>query len=187
VILGSGRVRADWRGLRAPETPAAAGMIALVLEIRLRHDRLSVREGEAITLTGIYRNAGPMPLALAFWWQRTMRVRDAGGRVVAPGPGPVLPCGAGEELTILGPGERHERAEPLQCTQPAGQAAAIGWSYALEPGEYGVTLIFAAPPAHGFTQHAPDPREFRGRVESDELRVVVEPKPRGLFRRLLGR
>lgn len=158
-----------------------------MLEIRLRCARPRVREGEALELTGIYRNAGEEPLALAFWWHRTMRVRDAGGRVVAPGPGPVLPCGAGEELTILAPGERHERAEPLQCTQPVGPTAAIGWSYALAPGEYGVTLIFAAPPVHGFTQHVPDPREFRGRVESDELRVVVEPRPRGLFRRLLGR
>ncbi len=158
-----------------------------MLEIRLRCDRPRVREGEAITLTGIYRNVGDAPLTLAFWWHRTMRVRDAEGRVVAPGPGPVLPCGVGEDLAILGPGEEFARAEPLQCTQPAGQAASIGWSYALTAGEYGVTLVFAAPPAHGFTQHVPDPREFRGRVESDELRLAVEPAPRGLFRRLLGR
>lgn len=158
-----------------------------MLEIRLRSERATFRDDETIELVGVYRNVGDTALALAFWWQRTMRVRDAEGRVVAPGPGPVLPCGAAEDLTILAPGERLERAEPLMCTQPAGQGPGIGWSYRLGPGEYGVTLVFAAPPVHGFTQHAPDPREFRGRAESDEVRVVVEPAPRGLLARLFGR
>lgn len=158
-----------------------------VLEIALRAPRAAFRADESIALTGVYHNTGDEPLALAFWWQRSMRVRDAAGRVVAPGAGPVLPCGVAEELTILGPGEREERAEPLACTQPAGAPAGVGWSYALAPGEYGVVLVYAAPPAHGFTQHAADPREFRGRVESDELRIVVEPAPKRLLARLLGR
>lgn len=158
-----------------------------MLQIHLSSPRASYRVGEAITLAATYHNTGAAPLALAFWWQRSMRVRDAAGREVAPGPGPVLPCGVAEDLTILGPDERYERAEPLACTQPAGPTARIGWSYALTPGEYGVVLVLAAPPAHGFTQHAPDPREFRGRVESDEVRLVVEPAPRGLLARLLGR
>lgn len=98
-----------------------------------------------------------------------MRVRDAEGRVVGPGPGPVLPCGVAEELTIVGAGERYERVEPLMCTQPAGRSEAIGWAYGLAPGTYGVTLIHEAPPAHGFKQHGPDAREFVGRAESDEL------------------
>ena len=106
---------------------------------------------------------------------------------VAPGPGSVLPCGVAEDLTILGPGERHARVEPLACTQPAGRTERIGWSYALAQGTYTVALVLAAPPAHGFSQHAPDPREFRGRAVSNAVRVVVEPAPRGLLGRLFGR
>jgi hypothetical protein len=158
-----------------------------MLEIELHGPSRPYRVGETIELTATYHNTGAAPLALAFWWQRSVRVRDAGGRVVAPGPGPVLPCGVAEALTIVGPGERHERAEPLACTQPAGASNRVGWAYALAPGEYGVVLVFESPPAHGFTQHAADPREFRGRVESGEVRVVVEPAPRGLLARLLGR
>jgi hypothetical protein len=158
-----------------------------VLEIELSNPRERHRLGERIDLTGTYHNTGATPLALAFWWQRSMVVRDAAGQVIAPGRGPVLPCGVAEDLTILGPGERYERVEPLMCTQPAGPTGRIGWSYALAPGEYTVVLVFEAPPAHGFTQHAADPREFRGRVESREARVVVEAAAKGLLARLLGR
>lgn len=158
-----------------------------MLEIELSGPREASRVGDTITLTGVYRNTGAEPLALAFWWQRSMVVRDAAGQEVAPGPGSVLPCGAAEDLTIVGPGESHERSEPLACTQPAGRSERIGWSYALAPGVYTVALIFAAPAAHGFSQHAPDPREFRGRVVSNAVRVVVEPAPRGLLARLFGR
>lgn len=158
-----------------------------MLEIELHGPSRAFRVGEAIELTAAYHNTGSAPLALAFWWQRSMRVRDAAGRVVAPGPGPVLPCGVAEDLTLVAPGERHERTEPLACTQPAGAPERVGWSYALAPGEYGVALVFESPPAHGFTQHAADPREFRGRVESNEVRVVVEPAPKGLLARLFGR
>lgn len=44
-----------------------------------------------------------------------------------------------------------------------------------------MALIYEAPPAHGFTQHAPDPREFRGRVESDAREIVVEARRARLF------
>lgn len=124
-------------------------------------------------LSAIYRNTGTVPLALTFWWNRSMRIVDAQGRVVNPGPGPVLPCGAGESWLTLMPGEQHERAEPLACTQPAGQSAAIGWSYRLRPGSYGITLVFEAPPAHGFTQSDANAAAFSGRVTSPELRVVL--------------
>lgn len=162
-----------------------SGRPMLEIELCCRGERR--RAGEDIELTAVYRNTGATPLALAFWWQRTMVVRDAAGQEVAPGPGSVLPCGAAEDLTILGPGERYERAEPLACTQPARQRERIGWSYALAPGVYSVALILEAPPAHGFSQHAPDPREFRGRAVSNEVRVVVEPARKGLLARLFGR
>jgi hypothetical protein len=101
------------------------------------------------------------------------------------GPGPVLPCGVAEDLEVVAPGASFERVESLGCTQPAGRSERIGWSYDLAPGTYRVTLIYEAPPAHGFTQHAPDPSEFRGRLESNEvaLAIPVPPKKKrfGLF------
>jgi hypothetical protein len=142
-----------------------------------------------IALRATYTNVGQTPLALTFWWNRRARVTDAQGRVVAPGPGPVLPCGVGEEWVVLEPGQKHERDEPLACTQPAGRAEAIGWTHALAPGTYRVTLVFESPPPHGFSQAAPHERAFRGRVESNEVTVVVEEptKRAGLLARLLGR
>ncbi len=138
-------------------------------------------------MTANYENTGEAPLALAFWWHRTMRVRDANNRVIEPRPGPVLPCGAAEMLEILAPKARLERVEPLACTQPAGQRTRIGWSYPLVPGDYRIALIFEAPPAHGFRQHAADPREFVGRVESNEVAITILSAPVGLWARLLGR
>lgn len=158
-----------------------------MLEISLHGPSRTHRAGETVELTATYHNTGSAPLALAFWWQRSMQVRDAAGRVVAPGPGPVLPCGVAEDLTLVAPGEAHERTEPMACTQPAGAPAQVGWAYALTPGEYTVTLVFESPPAHGFTQHAADPREFRGLVTSNAVRVTIEPAPRGLLARLFGR
>jgi hypothetical protein len=151
------------------------------LEIRLQADRTG-------QLKSVYRNAGKEPLALTFWWNRSMRVTDAQGRVVEPGPGPVLPCGVREEWLLLEPGASVERDEPLGCTQPAGRSEKIGWSYELAPGTYRVVLVHEAPPKHGFTQSARDPRAFTGRVESDEVTLVVaepEKKP-GFLARLFG-
>lgn len=141
------------------------------------------------TLIGRYTNHGPQPLALAFWWNRRLRVRDAAGQLVAPGPGPVLPCGVGEDWTVLAPGETHERPESLACTQPAGRREAIGWSYELAPGRYRVSLLFEAPPAHGFSQSERHPHAFQGRVESPEvtIEVLAPPAKPGLWSRLTGR
>ena len=125
-----------------------------------------------LALSAIYTNTSRQPLGLAFWWNRAMRIVDSEGRVVAPGPGPVLPCGVAERWQILMPGHRYQRSEPLSCTQPAGQVAAIGWSYKLSPGTYGITLVFEAPAAHGFSQSESNEYAFSGRVESREL--VVE-------------
>jgi hypothetical protein len=116
-----------------------------------------------------------------------MRVVDARGAIVAPSPGAVLPCGAMEDWTELAPGAHVEREEPLECTQPAGGPANVGWSYALAPGTYSVTLVFESPMAHGFTQSEPNPRAFRGRVESNAAQIVVtEPPKRGFLARVLG-
>lgn len=158
------------------------------LAIELRTDGRRFHAGESLALRGTYTNVGQRPLALTFWWNRRLRVTDASGGVVAPGPGPTLPCGAGEEWELLEPGQRHERDEPLGCTQPAGRPEAIGWSYALAPGTYRVALIFEAPPPHGFSQAEAHERAFRGRVESAEVTIVVEAplKRPGLLGRLFG-
>lgn len=136
-----------------------------------------------------YACTGDAPIALTFWWNRRLVVRAADGTVVAPGPGPTLPCGVAEDWQLLAPGETCERDEPLACTQPAGRPEAIGWSYALSPGTYQVTLVYERPPAHGFTQAEPHPRGFTGRVESNPATLVITAPPAkpGLLSRLLGR
>jgi hypothetical protein len=159
------------------------------LTIALAADRPCWRQDESITFTSTFTNTGSSALALTFWWNRMIRVVDARGSVVAPGPGPILPCGVAEEWTVLEPGQHLDRTEPLGCTQPAGRREPIGWSYALPPGTYRVRLVFEAPPLHGFSQSRPDPRAYRGRVETNEVELVVEPPApkRGLLARLLGR
>jgi hypothetical protein len=162
----------DPQELRAPVAWYARGM--LKIELHCARDRY--REGEDPELRAAYTNLGDGPLALAFWWHRTLRVRDHAGRLVVPGPGRELPCGVPELLEVLPPGTTHERVEVLACTQPAGHPAHVGWSYALAPGSYRLSLVFEAPPAHGFTQHAPDPHEFVGRVESNEVSIAIVPR-----------
>jgi hypothetical protein len=156
-------------------------MSGLTLELRVD----PTAQGPA--LIGTYVNAGPAPLALAFWWNRRLEVHDAHGALVPAGPGPVLPCGSAEDWTVLAPGQRFERDEFLGCTQPAGEAADIGWAYTLAPGSYRLRLIFEAPAAHGFTQSAPHPQAFVGRAVSNEVTWVVQPEPhKGLLARLFG-
>ncbi len=143
-------------------------------------------DGERLRST--FHNAGAEPVALTFWWNRRLVVRDVNGHLVKPGPGPVLPCGAAEDWTVLEPGASHEREEPLACTQPAGHTEDIGWSYeALAAGEYRVSLVYEAPPTHGFTQSQADPRAFVGRLESNEVVLRVPEQAKGWFARILGR
>jgi hypothetical protein len=146
------------------------------LEIALTADPAGYVAGQPIAFNGVYRNAGTRPLALTFWWNRNGRLVDSNGRLIPPGPGPVLPCGIAEEWVELAPGQTFERAEPLACTQPAGRREPIGWSYAPGPGTYRFTLVFEAPPPHGFTQSRGHDRAFRGRVESNEVTFVVRKR-----------
>jgi hypothetical protein len=113
-----------------------------------------------------------------------MRVTDSSGHEMAPGPGPVLPCGVKEDITHLEPGHTFERAEPLGCTQPAGRPESIGWSYALPPGTYRAVLNFAYPPKHGYVE--PDADAWRGEVESNAVEFTVVARPT-LWQRLTGR
>lgn len=154
------------------------------LTIELAPSAEPLVEGGSLTLLGRYRNSGSEPLALTFWWNRRMRVTDTEGRVVAPGPGPVLPCGAGEMATTLAPGELLERAEPLGCTQPAGRTESIGWSHALPAGRYRGVLEFACPPEHGFSQC--DEPVWQGRAESNALEFEVLPRPPTVLERIKG-
>ena len=135
------------------------------------------RDDEQPALRARYTNDRAAPIALSFWWNRAMRITDANGVLVVPSPGSVLPCGMAETLEILVPGASFERDEPLGCTQPGGRSENIGWSYKLAPGRYTIMLVFESPPAHGFVQHAPDPREFRGRVESNAVTVTITAAP----------
>lgn len=149
---------------------------------------LRVDPARPLQLVSTYVNQGTTPLALTFWWNRRLRVVDARGQVVSPGDGPVLPCGVGESWRQLEPGERHVEPQTLGCTQPAGRPEPIGWSYELMPGTYRVTLLFESPPAHGFSQADAHPHAFVGRVESNEVELVVPaPARRGFLTRLFGR
>ena len=156
-----------------------------MLRIHLREE--AGAPGERTRLRARYHNAGTEPLALTFWWNRVMQVRDADGRLVSPGPGPVLPCGAMETWEVLAPGESVDRDEPLLCTQPAGLAAPVGWAYALGPGRWRVVLVYESPAPHGFSQSPPHPLAFKGRVESNEVTLTVAPSPPTGLRALLAR
>lgn len=149
--------------------------------------KLSLRvEGER--LISAWTNDGSAPVALAFWWNRRLVVADQHGAVVAPGPGPVLPCGVAEEWTVVEPGASFERDESLACTQPAGRTEAIGWSYDLATGTWKVSLVWESPPAHGFSQSEPHPHAWRGKLQSNtvDLHVTRTEKPRGLLSKLFG-
>ncbi len=139
-------------------------------------------------LKATFINDGATPLALTFWWNRTLEVRDATGALVTPGPGPVAPCGAAEDWTVLPPGGRHERPDGFACTQPAGESERVGWAYTLSPGTYRARFVYQAPPPHGFVQAEPHPQAFVGTVRSDEIVLTVtQPTPRSWWRRLFGR
>jgi hypothetical protein len=167
---------------RALMTTSAVG--APTLAITLAADQAQFVEGEDISFRGTYRNTGAAPYSLTFWWNRRMRISDATGKEVRPGPGPVLPSGVKEDVTPLAPGQSLERAEPLGCTQPAGRSETIGWSYTLPPGTYRAVLLFAFPPAHGYADRTPD--AWMGQVESNAVEFTVVPRP-SLMERLLGR
>jgi len=143
------------------------------LEVRLELRTPRVPEGEDPELVSTLRNRGSRPLGLTLWWTRRLQIRDAAGALVEPGPGPTLPCGVAEEVTILAPGAALERAEAWSCTQPAGAPSGVGWSYQLAPGRYTLSLVYESPPPHGFTQHPPGQEVWRGRAVSNEVELEV--------------
>lgn len=158
---------------------------SLAIDIR---DHLEPTPARDLLLHVRYTNTGDAPLALTFWWTRTLRVVDDSGRVIAPSAGPELPCGVNEDWTVLAPGETIDRDEPLACTQPAGRSEVIGWSYGdVEAGNYSVTMVMRAPAAHGFTQSSPDARAFIGEVQSNAANVIIAAPKRSLLDRVLGR
>jgi hypothetical protein len=161
-------------------SPAGSSTLAITLTL----DRAQFVEGDEIAFKGTYRNTGTAPYSLTFWWNRRMRVTDAAGKEVPPGPGPVLPCGVKEEVAVLQPGQSLERGEPMGCTQPAGRSESIGWSYTLPPGTYRAVLLFAFPPAHGFLDREAD--SWTGQVESNAVEFTVTHRPT-LMERIFGR
>lgn len=148
------------------------------LTIDLRSAKPGFRNAREIELKAKYTNIGAEPISLTFWWNRRMRIVDSNGATLAPGSGPVLPCGIREELTVLKPGESFERDEFVGCTQPAGESRAIGWSYALAAGIWKVTLLFEFPPAHGRIENE-DVRSWRGIVESNTVTFSLDENAPG--------
>lgn len=147
------------------------------MQLTLTTARDAYRADEEPFLRARYTNDAVAPITLSFWWNRAMRVTDSNGVMVVPSSGSVLPCGMAETLELVEPDASFERDEAFGCTQPAGRSEKIGWSYKLAPGTYTIALVFESPPAHGFVQHAPDPREFRGRVESNPVTVTITAAP----------
>jgi hypothetical protein len=140
--------------------------------VTLKASKTAFPTSADVQLTGVFENVGPRPLAMTFWWNRSMRITDAAGKTLVPGAGPVLPCGAAETPHLLAPGARHERTEPLGCTQCAGLSRAVGWSYTLPAGRYRIVLIYENPAPHG---HWPNrvPDAWRGRVESEPVEITI--------------
>ena len=82
-----------------------------------------VRDGDGVAAD--YINDGAVPLALTFWWNRSMRVVDAAGDVVKPGAGPVLPCGVAEDWQLLAVAW-FRRQGTARASQPAPGPGACG-------------------------------------------------------------
>src|SRR5262245_22624620 len=136
--------------VHAADKPNVAGG----LKLTLKPVKATAASSGEIALQGVFENVGTQPLAMTFWWHRSMRITDEKGKTMTPGKGPVLPCGAAEMLTAIAPGQRHERAEPLLCTQCAGVQQPVGWSYQLPTGKYRVVLVYENPPRHGYQPNA---------------------------------
>jgi hypothetical protein len=129
--------------------------------------------GESIVFKGTYANVSDESLVLTFWWNRFIKVRDAqSGEIIAPGAGPKLPCGVGEDECVIAAKSSVEREEYLGCTQPHGAEELIGWSYDLRPGSYIATLVFEYPRCnYGKSRNS---SHFTGRAESNEFQFQVE-------------
>lgn len=118
------------------------------LKLTLRAKTDAGTEMRDIKLESIFENVGDKRINLTFWWNRFIEIQNAEtGEVIAPGPGPVRPCGMGEDITSIDPQKSFDREEYIGCTQPAGQTQNIGWSYDLKSGRYNAKLIFEYPPS----------------------------------------
>jgi hypothetical protein len=119
------------------------------LEIRFEAPRKIFKQKGSEMFRATYSNVGLNPISLTFWWNRFIEINHLVSPTntiqIVPSPGPVLPCGGGDEYPItIQPGENYVRDEYLGCTQPAGEPN-LGWSYNLNPGDYTAKLHFAVP------------------------------------------
>ena len=156
-----------------------------MLSIELRSKKTEFATQDDLELEAVYTNSGAEAFSLTFWWNRRMRVTDSTGKEIAPGPGPVLPCGVAEDVETLAPGKSLTRDEYVGCTQPAGESRDIGWGYELGAGTYTVTLIFEYPPKHGRLES--DAKDaWRGRVESNPVTFTLAAAKKKPRKKILG-
>ena len=126
-----------------------------------------------VVLKATYENVGDEPFSLTFWWTVTLRIKNEKGITLRPGHGPELPCGIKEDPEVLKPGGTFTRDRYLQCTQPAGLKALVGWGYDLAPGTYEITLVMNSPPKHGYGVNT-NTDAWKGRAESNSIRITIE-------------
>ena len=147
------------------------------LRVSLRAINSACDRAENATLVSTFEEVGDQPISLTFWWNRFLRITERDGRFIAAGPGPELPCGVKEMPVQLQAGVRHERSEPLACTQPSGLGKRVGWQYTLKPALYRISLLFANTSAHGYAPNrAPD--AWKGRVETASVEITIDPSTR---------
>lgn len=169
---GKGQAMSGANGQHARGPSPQPGEAVHGLKVTLAAASTRVKTDQDLQLSSVFENVGTTRLPLTFWWNRRLRVTDAAGNVVAPGPGPVLPCGVAETAVPLEPGKSLERKEHFGCTQPAGCDRTVGWSYHLAPGTYRIVLIYESPMPHGY-DHNPDPGAWIGKVLSNEITVKI--------------
>jgi hypothetical protein len=142
------------------------------LHITLKAPKKPFKNGKDSSLTAVFENVGSKSFSLTFWWVGFFRIKDEKGKLVVPGPGPVLPCGVKEGTTKMIPGDIREETQTFGCTQPAGLKIKVGWEYDLKPGKYSVIFIYENPAAHGHAVN--DAKDaWKGRVETDPIQIVV--------------
>jgi hypothetical protein len=69
-------------------------------------------------LMSYYENKSAKAVEMVFWWNVCLLALDSQGQLIHPSPGPLRPCGAMENKQQIAPGQRFERSQFFQCTQP---------------------------------------------------------------------